>query len=140
MYLIIILTIEINNDNNKNDIVWLILSLFFFSQSAAMCRSTWRKEVIIYVLHSFKCYLHENLDLVIIFFTLLQKKIYLKRYILANNIIVLLFPIATICRSTWRKEVIIYILHSFKSHKCENLILTHFCSRRPYWKNKLYNY
>jgi hypothetical protein len=23
MYLIIILTIEINNDNNKNDIVWL---------------------------------------------------------------------------------------------------------------------
>ena len=26
MYLIIILTIEINNDNNKNDIVWLILS------------------------------------------------------------------------------------------------------------------
>ena len=74
MYFIIILTIEINNDNNKNDIVWLILSLFFFSQSAAMCRSTWRKEVIIYVLHSFKCYLHENLDLVIIFFTLLQKK------------------------------------------------------------------
>jgi hypothetical protein len=33
MYLIMILTIEINNDNNKNDIVWLILSLFFFSQS-----------------------------------------------------------------------------------------------------------
>jgi hypothetical protein len=34
MYLIIILTIEINNNNNnnKNDIVWLILSLFF-SQS-----------------------------------------------------------------------------------------------------------
>ena len=30
MYLIIILTIEINNNNNdKNDIVWLILSLFF---------------------------------------------------------------------------------------------------------------
>jgi hypothetical protein len=28
--------LEINNDNNKNDIVWLILSLFFFSQSAAM--------------------------------------------------------------------------------------------------------
>ena len=25
MYFIIILTIEINNDNNKNDIVWLIL-------------------------------------------------------------------------------------------------------------------
>jgi hypothetical protein len=24
MYFIIILTIEINNDNNKNDIVWLI--------------------------------------------------------------------------------------------------------------------
>ena len=36
MYLITILTIEINNNNNnnnnKNDIVWLILSLFF-SQS-----------------------------------------------------------------------------------------------------------
>ena len=75
MYLIIILTIEINNDNNKNDIVWLILSLFFFSPLAAMCRSTWRKEVIIYVVHSFKCYLHENLDLIIIFFTLLQKQI-----------------------------------------------------------------
>jgi hypothetical protein len=28
MYFIIILTIEINNDNNKNDIVWLILSYF----------------------------------------------------------------------------------------------------------------
>ena len=27
MNLIIILTIEINNNNNKNDIVWLILSL-----------------------------------------------------------------------------------------------------------------
>ena len=87
MYLIIILTIEINNNNNnKNDIVWLIISLFFFSQSAAMCRWTWRKEVIIYVLHSFKCYLHENLDLIIIFFTLLQfflfncKTMYFSKY------------------------------------------------------------
>jgi hypothetical protein len=34
--------------------------------------------------------LYENLD----FFTLLQKKKYLKRYISANMIIVLLFPIA----------------------------------------------
>jgi hypothetical protein len=33
MYLIIILTIEINNDNNKNDIIWQILSLFFFCQN-----------------------------------------------------------------------------------------------------------
>jgi hypothetical protein len=89
---------------------------------AAICRSTWRKEVIIYILHSFKCYLHENLDLIIIFFTLLQKK-YLKRYILANIIIVLLFPIAAICRLTWRKEVIIYILHSFKCYLHENLDL-----------------
>ena len=70
MYLIIILTIEINNDNNKNDIVWLfciIIVLLF--PIAATCRSTRGKEVI---LHSFKCYLHENLDLIIIFFTLLQ--------------------------------------------------------------------
>jgi hypothetical protein len=89
---------------------------------AAMCRSTWRKEVIIYVLHSFKCYLHENLDLIIIFFTLLQF-FYLKRYILANIIIVLLFPIAAICRSTWRKEVIINVLHSFKCYLHENLDL-----------------
>ena len=89
---------------------------------AAMCRSTWRKEVIIYVLHRFKCYLHEHLDLIIIFFTLLQKK-YLKRYILANIIIVLLFPFAAICRSTWRKEVIIYVLHSFKCYLHENLEL-----------------
>jgi hypothetical protein len=47
-------------------------------------------------------YLHENLDLIIIFFTLLQKK-YLKRYILANIIIVLLFPIAAIC-CNWEKK------------------------------------
>ena len=89
---------------------------------AVMCRSTWRKKVIIYVLHSFKCYLHENLDLIIIFFTLLQKK-YLKRNILANIIIVLLFPIAAICRLTWRKEFIIYVLHSFKCYLHENLDL-----------------
>jgi hypothetical protein len=74
---------------------------------AAMCRLTWRKEIIIYVLHSFKCYLHEHLDLIIIFCTLLHKK-KLKRYILADIIIVLLFPIAAICRSTWREETIIY--------------------------------
>jgi hypothetical protein len=43
---------------------------------AAICRSTWRKEGIIYVLLSFQCYLHEYLDLIIIFFTLLQKKLF----------------------------------------------------------------
>ena len=40
----------------------------------------------IVVLLSFQCYLHENLDLIIIFFTLLQF-FYLKRYFLANIII-----------------------------------------------------
>jgi hypothetical protein len=38
----------------------------------------------LYVLHSFKCYLHENLDLIIIFFTLLQfflfKTMYFSKY------------------------------------------------------------
>jgi hypothetical protein len=60
---------------------------------------THTKEVIIYDLLSFDIiyvlgfegYQYENLELIIIFCTLLQKKIYLKRYILANIIIVLLF-------------------------------------------------
>ena len=37
------------------------------------------------------CYLYANLELIIIFCTLLQKNKYLKRYILANIMIVLLF-------------------------------------------------
>ena len=61
--------------------------------------STRRKEIIIYDLLSFdfiyvlgfECYLYENLELIIIFCTLLQTNKYLKRYILANIIIVLLF-------------------------------------------------
>jgi hypothetical protein len=44
MYLIIILTIEINNDNNKNDIIWLILSLFFFSQSQISLRYLYTRK------------------------------------------------------------------------------------------------
>jgi len=51
---------------------------------------------------------------------------YLKRYILANIIIGLLFPIVAICRSTWREEAIIYVgfvLHSFKCYLYENLDL-----------------
>ena len=65
--ILIILTTKIK----KNDIVQQILSLFFFSQSRRFADR------------------HE--DLTIIFFcTLLQKK-YLKRYILANIILVLLF-------------------------------------------------
>ena len=83
---------------------------------------SWGKEAITYDLHSFNCYLYENLDLIIIFFTLLQKKIF-KTIYLANIIIVLLFPIAAICRSTWRKEFIIYVLHSFKCYLHENLDL-----------------
>jgi hypothetical protein len=51
---------------------------------AVICRSTWRKEGIIYILLSFQCDLHENLDLIIIFFTLLQiflfKTIYFSKY------------------------------------------------------------
>jgi hypothetical protein len=42
----------------------------------AICRSTRRKEVIIYDLLSFECYLYEHLELIIIFCTLLQKKIF----------------------------------------------------------------
>jgi hypothetical protein len=49
-----------------------------------------------------------NLDLITIFSTLFKKKNYL-----TNIIIVLLFPIAAICRSTRRKEVIIYDLLRF---------------------------
>ena len=67
---------------------YIIILLF---PIAAICRSTRRKEVIIYDLFSFECFLYENLELIIIFCTLLQKNKYLKRYILANIIIVLLF-------------------------------------------------
>jgi hypothetical protein len=97
---------------------WYILAniiIVLLFPIAAICRSTWRKEAIIYVLHSCECYLYENLDLIIIFSTLLQFFFYLKPYILANIVIVLLFPIAAFCRSTW-KEAIIYVLHSFKRY------------------------
>jgi hypothetical protein len=70
-----------------------------------MCRSTWREENKIYVLHSFKSYKSRFNNHFQYFIT---KKIYL-----TNIIIVLLFPIAAICRSTRRKEVIIYDLLSF---------------------------
>ena len=128
-----------------------------------MCRSTWREETKIYVLHSFKsyksrfnnhfqyfiqkknlfpyrCHLqidtkkrshnlrftkfrvlpiwksginHHFLYFITIFFSL-------KRYILANIIIVLLFPIAAICRSEnrghWEKKdngALIWLLNLF---------------------------
>jgi hypothetical protein len=82
---------------NKIYLTIIIFVLLF--PIAAIYRSTRRKEVIIYDLLSFdfiyilgfECYLYENLELIIIFCTLLQKKINLKRYILANIIIVLLF-------------------------------------------------
>jgi hypothetical protein len=45
-----------------------------------------------------------------LFSLLYYKQYYLKQYILANIIIVLLFPFAAICRSTGRKEAIIYDL------------------------------
>jgi hypothetical protein len=109
---------------------------------AAMCRSTWRKEIVIYVLHSFKCYLHEHLDLIIIFCTLLPK-LFLKRYILADIIIVLLFPIAAICRSTWREEAIIYkyisILNTCfkpranKSHCDVTMMWAHTSNESSHW-------
>jgi hypothetical protein len=81
----------------KNYLTNIIIVLLF--PIAAICRSTRRKEVIIYDLLSFdfiyvldfECYLYENLELIIIFCTLLQKNKYLKRYIWANIIIVLLF-------------------------------------------------
>jgi hypothetical protein len=57
-----------------------------------------------------------NLDLITIFSTLYKKKKYL-----TNIIIVHLFPIAAICRSTRRKEVIIYDLLSFECYLYENL-------------------
>ena len=83
---------------------------------------SWGKEAITYDLHSFNCYLYENLDLIIIFFTLLQKKIfktiYFSKYYHCSSL-----PIAAICRSTWRKEFIIYVLHSFKCYLHENLDL-----------------
>jgi hypothetical protein len=103
----------------------MIIGLLF--PIVTICGSTWREEAIIYVLHSFKCYLYENLDLIIIFCTLLQKN-YLERYII-GNIITVLFPIAAICRSTWRKEAIIYVLHSFKCYLYENLdLIIIFCT------------
>jgi hypothetical protein len=81
----------------KNYLTNIIIVLLF--PIAASCRSTRRKEVIIYDLLSFdfiyvlgfECYLYANLELIIIFCTLLQFFFYLKRYILANIIIVLLF-------------------------------------------------
>ena len=81
----------------KNYLTNIIIVLPF--PIAAICRSTRRKEVIIYDLLSFdfiyvlgfECYLYENLELIFIFCTLLQKNKYLKRYILTNIIIVLLF-------------------------------------------------
>ena len=112
----------------KNHFLYFITIFFYFKQYilaniiivllfpiAAICRPTWREEAIIYVLHSFKCYLYANLDLIIIVFTLLQNN-YSKRYSLANSIIVLLLSLAAICRSTRRKEAIIYVLHSFKCY------------------------
>ena len=87
---------------------------------AAIRRSTRRNEVIIYDLLSFECYLYENQELIIIFCTLLQTKKYLKRYNLANIIIVLLFPIAAICRSEnrghWEKKnngTLIWLINLF---------------------------
>ena len=107
---------------------------------AAICRSTRRKEVIIYDLLSFdfiyvlgfECYLYENLELIIIFCTLLHKKNkYLKQYILANIIIILLFPIAAICRSEnrgdWEKKnngAMIWLINLFLFLFLQESILT----------------
>jgi hypothetical protein len=69
-----------------------------------MCRSTWREENKIYILYSLKSYksrFNNHFQYFIFFFNYL------------TNIIIVLFPIAAICRSTRRKEVIIYDLRSF---------------------------
>ena len=63
----------------KNEWLWK-----FWKKGDSREKGGGGKEVIIYILHSFKCYLHENLDLIIIFFTLLQnflfKTIYFSKY------------------------------------------------------------
>jgi hypothetical protein len=62
-----------------------------------------------------------------------------KRYILANIITILLFPIAAMCRSTWREENKIYILHSFKSYKSRfNNHFQYFISKKKLF-NKYYH-
>ena len=75
-----------------------MLSLFFFSQSWR-CAGPHEEKKTKYTFYIVLSLI--NLDLITIFSTLLQKKNYL-----TNIIIVLLFPIAAICRSTRRKEVI----------------------------------
>jgi hypothetical protein len=77
MYLIIILTIEINNNNNnnKNDIVWLILSLFFSQSQRCADRQIWIQSSFSLLYYNF---------------------FYLKRCILANIIIVLLLDFSDI--------------------------------------------
>ena len=84
----------------------MILSLFFFSQLRRCAGPNEEKKPksTFYIVLSLI-----NLDLITICSTLLFKK---KNY-LTNIIIVLLFPIAAICRSKRRKEVIIYDLLRF---------------------------
>jgi hypothetical protein len=89
---------------------------------AAICRSTRRKEVIIYDLLSFECYLHciRKSGINHLFLYFITKVLYLKLYILANIIIVLLFPITAICRSenrgNWEKKnngALIWLINLF---------------------------
>jgi hypothetical protein len=84
-----------------------------------------RRTMIIFAgIYRFKYFFFEKTDIwKSRFLYFIAKKKYLKRYIPANMIIVLLFPIAAICRSTWRKEVIIYVLLSFQCDLHENLHL-----------------
>jgi hypothetical protein len=68
---------------NSNYIVFLIFCFIIFVFKMMICRSTWRKEVIINGLHRFKCYLHEHLDLIFIFDTLFKKifkTVYFSKY------------------------------------------------------------
>ena len=112
----------------KNYLTNIIIVLLF--PIAAICRSTRRTEVIIYDLLSFyfiyvlgfECYLYENLELIIIFCTLLQKIIIFKtihfsKYYHCSSF---LFPIAAICRSEnradWEKKnngALIWLINLF---------------------------
>ena len=121
---------------------------------------TRRKEVIIYDLLSFdfiyvlgfKCYLYENLELIIIFWTLLQKKIfktiYFSKYYHCSSF---LFPIAAICRSenrgAWEKKnngVMIWLINLFLFLYNNFVYINHeisefkffkpfYSSKNPYW-------
>ena len=143
----------------KNYLTNIIIVLLF--PIAAICRSTRRKEVIIYDLLSFdfiyvlgfECYLYANLELIIIFCTLLQKKyifktIYFSKYYHCSSF---LFPIAVICRSEnrgdWEKKnngtmnwlinlfLFLYNILFYINHEISEFLFFKplYSSKNPYW-------